>query len=94
MPRREPFPNEQRRLLGIAARMPLASVANLVPVLELDEEKVRRMLGALRRGGWVTSVFIGVLELFLRFLIQQSLHHCVCLGRFAPSEVLSGLFLD
>ena len=60
MPRREPLTNEQRRLLGITARMPLASVANLAPVLDLDEEKVRRMLGALRRGGWVTSVVRGM----------------------------------
>ena len=42
--------------------MPLASVANLAPVLGLDEEKVRRMLGALRRGGWVTSVVRGMTE--------------------------------
>ena len=39
---------------------PLASVANLAPVLGLDEEKVRRMLGASsKRGGWVTSVVRG-----------------------------------
>ena len=42
--------------------MPLASVANLAPVLGLDEEKARRMLGALRRGGWVTSVVRGMTE--------------------------------
>ena len=62
MARREPLTNEQRRLLKIAARMPLASVANLGPVLGLDEEKVRRMLGVLRRGGWVTSVVRGMTE--------------------------------
>ena len=62
MARREPLTNEQRRLLKIAARMPLASVANLAPVLELDEERVRRMLGVLRRGGWVTSVVRGMTE--------------------------------
>ena len=62
MPRREPITNEQGRLLKIAARMPLASVANLAPVLELEEERVRRMLGALRRGGWVTSVVRGMTE--------------------------------
>ena len=56
MPRREPLTNEQRQLLKISARMPLASVANLAPVLGLEEEKVRRMLGALRRVGWVASV--------------------------------------
>ena len=60
---RERQPNEeQRRLLRIAARMPLASVANLATVLDLDEERVRRMLGALRRGGWVTSVVRGMTE--------------------------------
>ena len=59
---RQPLNDEQRRLLKIAARMPLASVANLAPVLDLDEERVRRMLGALRRGGWVTSVMRGMTE--------------------------------
>ena len=59
---RQPLNYEQRRLLKIAARMPLASVANLPPVLELDEESVRRMLGALRRGGWLTSVVRGMTE--------------------------------
>ena len=53
MPRREPLNDQQKRLLKIAARMPLASVANLAPVLDLEEDKIRRMLGALRRGGWV-----------------------------------------
>ena len=59
---RQPLNDEHRRLLKIAARMPLASVANLAPVLELEEERVRRMLGALRRGGWVTSVVRGMTE--------------------------------
>ncbi len=54
--------DDERRLLRISARMPLASVANLAPVLGLDEERVRRMLGALRRGGWVTSVVRGMTE--------------------------------
>ena len=62
MARREPLNDDERRLLKIAARMPLASVANLAPVLDLDDEKVRRMLGALRRGGWVTSVVRGMTE--------------------------------
>ena len=59
---RQPLNDDERRLLRIAARMPLATVANLAPVLDLDEEKVRRMLGALRRGGWVTSVVRGMTE--------------------------------
>ena len=62
MARREPLNDDERRLLKIAARMPLASVANLAPVLGLDEEKVRKMLGALRRGGWVTSIVRGMTE--------------------------------
>ena len=59
---RQPLNDDERRLLRITARMPLASVANLAPVLDLDEERVRRMLGALRRGGWVTSVVRGMTE--------------------------------
>ena len=62
MARREPLNNEQRRILKITARMPLASVANLALVLGVDEQRVRRMLGALRRGGWVTSVLRGMTE--------------------------------
>ena len=62
MPRREPLNQGQRRLLKIAARMPLASVKNLAPVLDMEEDKVRRMLGNLRRGCWVTSVVRGMTE--------------------------------
>ena len=62
MPRWEPLNPEQTRLLKIAARMPLASVANLAPVLGLDEERVRRMLARLRSGGWVVSVVRGMTE--------------------------------
>ena len=62
MAARQPLNDDERRLFRITARMPLASVANLAPVLDLDEEKVRRMLGALRRGGWVTSVVRGMTE--------------------------------
>ena len=51
MAQREQLNYEQRRLLRITARMPLASVANLAPVLGLDEDRIRRMLGNLRRGG-------------------------------------------
>ena len=53
---------EQRRLLGITARMPLASAANLAPILGLSEDRVRRMLGTLRSGGWVESVVRGMTE--------------------------------
>ncbi len=49
----EPLTYEQRRLLRIIGRMPLASPASLAQVVELREERVRRLLGALRRSGWV-----------------------------------------
>ena len=62
MARRQPLSDDERRLLRISARMPLASVANLAPALGLEEEKVRRMLGALRGGGWVSSVLRGMTE--------------------------------
>ena len=59
---RQPLNDEQRRLLRITARMPLASVANLAQVMGLDEEKVRRTLNRLRSGGWVSSVMRGMTE--------------------------------
>ena len=57
-----PLNDEQRRLLRITARMPLASAANLVSVMALDEDNVRRMLNRLRSGGWVSSVMRGMSE--------------------------------
>ena len=62
MPRQEPLNDEQRRLLKITARMPLASVANLASVLDLSEDRVRRMLGTLKSGGWVASLMRGMTE--------------------------------
>ena len=62
MARREPLTNEQRRLLRITARMPLASVANLASILGATEDRVRAMLGRLRGGGWVSSVMRGMTE--------------------------------
>ena len=62
MAQREQLTNEQRRLLKIIARMPLASVANLAPILGLAEDRVRRMLGALHGGGWIESVVRGMTE--------------------------------
>ena len=59
---RQPLNDEQRRLLRITARMPLASAANLALVTGLDEERVRRMLNRLRTGGWVSSVMRGMTE--------------------------------
>ena len=57
---RQPLNDEQRRLLRITARMPLASVANLASTLGAPEDRVRAMLGRLRSGGWVSSVLRGM----------------------------------
>ncbi len=62
MARREPLNDDERRLLKITARMPLASVANLAPVLGMAEDRVRRMLGTLHSAGWVESVVRGMTE--------------------------------
>ena len=62
MAQREPLTDEQRKLLKIAARMPLASVANLAPILGMAEDKLRRMLGSLHDAGWVASVRRGMTE--------------------------------
>ena len=54
--------DEQRRLLRITGLMPLASVSNLAPILGMGERDIRRMLGRLRRSGWVWSVRWGMTE--------------------------------
>ena len=59
---RQPLNDEQRRLLRITGRMPLASVNNLASVMETTEDQVRGMLGRLRGGGWVASVMRGMTE--------------------------------
>ena len=61
-PRQQPLNDEQRRLLEITARMPLASVNNLANVMGATEDQVRGMLGRLRSGGWVSSVMRGMTE--------------------------------
>ena len=62
MAQREQLTNEQIRLLRIIARMPLASVANLAPILGMSERRVRGMLGTLQGGSWVESVMRGMTE--------------------------------
>ena len=62
MAQRERLNGEQRRLLRIVGRMPLASVANLASTLGTTEDRVRAMLGRLRSGGWVSSVQRGMTE--------------------------------
>ena len=53
---RQPLNKDERRLLRITARMPLASAANLPSLRGVAEDRVRAMLGRLRGGGWVSSV--------------------------------------
>ncbi len=48
--------------MKIVARMPLASAANLAPILDTTEERVRRMLATLKSGGWADSVLRGMTE--------------------------------
>ena len=62
MAQREQLNDEQRRLLRIIARMPLASVGNLAPIMGLAEDRVRRMLGTLHDAGWVALVRRGMTE--------------------------------
>ena len=59
---RQTISDEQRRLLRILGLMPLASVSNLAPVLDMDESRVRRMLNRLRQGEWAASVRRGMTE--------------------------------
>ena len=60
---RQPLNDEQRRLLRITARMPLASVNNLASVMETGDDRVRRPCwAACRNGGWVASVVRGMTE--------------------------------
>ena len=61
---RQPLNDEQRRLLRITARMPLASVANLASGAgNLDEEKVRSHAGPPCAGAaGLTSVVRGMTE--------------------------------
>jgi hypothetical protein len=42
--------------------MPLASVGNLLPILGMTEDNLRRMLATLRAGGWIESVARGMTE--------------------------------
>ena len=73
-PRGQPPNDEQRRLLRITARMPLASAANLASASGMTEDRVRGMLGRLRSGGWVSSVMRGMTERRQRrfFVIGQA----------------------
>ena len=87
MARREQLNNEQRRLLRITGRMPLASAANLAPVLGIPEDRVRRMLRALHDGGWVEPVVRGMTERRQHrwFLTRQAVESLYDTGHRHPS---------
>lgn len=51
-----------RRLIHLVGRMPLASAANLVPVLAAGERQVLAQLGRLQRAGWLESISVGMIE--------------------------------
>ena len=86
-PRQQPLNDEQRRLLKITARMPLASVNNLASVSDMTEDQVRGMLGRLRSGGWVSSVMRGMTERrqHLFFLTGQAVDLLYETGHQHPS---------
>ena len=84
---RQPLNDEQRRLLRITARMPLASVANLASVMGATEDQVRGMLGRLRGGGWVESVVRGMTERrqYRWFLTRQAVDLLYVTGHQHPA---------
>ena len=84
---RQPLNDEQRRLLKIIARMPLASVNNLASVIGATEDQVRGMLGRLRSGGWVESVMRGMTERRQRrfFLTSQAVDLLYTTGHRHPT---------
>ena len=87
MPRQWPLTGEQRRLLRIIARMPLASAANLASILDTTDDRVTGMLDTLRAGGWVESVVRGMTERRQRrwFLTRQAVDELYVTGHQHPS---------
>ena len=83
---REPLTKEQRRLLRIIGRMPLASAASLAPAVGLREERVRRLLGVLKQHGWVASVMRGMTERRQRrwFLTRRAVEALYVTGHQHP----------
>lgn len=51
-----------RHLISLVGRMPLASAANLAPIVGLNENRVRARLVWLRRAGWLASMRVGMTE--------------------------------
>ena len=84
---RQSLTGEQRRLLRIVARMPLASAANLAPVMETTEDRVRRVLATLKSGSWVESVMRGMTERRQHrwFLTRKAVDELYATGHRHPS---------
>ncbi len=84
---RQPLTGEQRLLLRIIARMPLTSAANLASVVDLSEDRIRRMLATLRADGWAESVVRGMTERRQRrwFLTRQAVDALYATGHQHPS---------
>ncbi len=83
----QPLNDEQRRLLRIIARMPLASAANLASVLDIGEDRVRRLLASLKGGGWADSVMRGMTEIRQHrwFLTRMAVDELYTTGHRHPS---------
>ena len=83
----QPLTGEQRRLLRIIARMPLASAANLASILDMTDDRVMGMLDTLRAGGWVESVVRGMTERRQRrwFLTRKAVDELYVTGHQHPS---------
>ncbi len=84
---RQSLTAEQRRLLRIIARMPLASAANLAPILDLSEGQIGRMLATLKSGGWADSMMRGMTERRQHrwFLTRQAVDELYVTGHRHPS---------
>ena len=83
----QPLTAEQRRVLRIISRRPLAIAANLATVLGVAEDRVRRMLATLHANGWVESVAQGMTERRQRrwFLTRKAVDALYVTGHRHPS---------
>ncbi len=57
-----PLRADDRRLIRLLGRMPLASAHNLAPILGRHARRVRTRLGVLQRDGWLHSMNVGMTE--------------------------------
>ncbi|WP_420621396.1 hypothetical protein [Candidatus Poriferisodalis sp.] len=54
--------DDEQRLLRIIGRMPLASAANLAPILTIGAQQLHRQLTVLQDAGWLASIRRGMSE--------------------------------